>query len=189
MRPLRTILAFALVLLVAGCAQRGFQQLYVPLGTGSGFGYTDQPAGDRRFIVTYDAPIHTAFTFSGSAGRRTADGEIARAYDFALLRAAEIALANGARGFHVVDRTNDVDVRNHTAYRDPFWRPYWRRPFGYPYGPFGWPHAYGFYDDSYATLSARVTLNIELTASVDQGTFDAQSVLATIRARYATPEA
>jgi hypothetical protein len=189
MYHLRPVLVLIFALLAAGCTQRGFQQLYVPLGTGSGFGYTDQPAGESRFVVTYDAPIQTAFSFSGNDGRRAADGELARAYDFALLRAAEIALSQGMAGFRVIDRTNDVDVRNRPSYRGPFWNPYWARPYGYPYGPFGWPYAYGPFDDSYATLSARVTLNIVLVPTVEQGAFDAQNVLATIRARYATPEA
>ena len=188
---LRLLFVVAIALVVAGCAaERGFQQLYVPLGAGSGFGYTEQPAGERRFVVTYDAPIHTAFSFDGSEGRRAADGEVARAYDFALLRAAEIALAQGMPAFRVVDRTNDVDVRNRPSYRGPFWNPYWARPYGYPYGPFAWPYAYGpYYDEGYARLSARVTLNVELLPTVEQGAFDAQNMLATIRARYATPEA
>jgi hypothetical protein len=187
---LRRVFAVALVLVLAGCAtERGFQQLYVPLGTGSGFGYTDQPSGERRFVVTYDAPISTAFSYDGGAGRRAADGEVARAYDFALLRAAEVALSQGMAGFRVVDRTNDVDVRNRPTYRGSFWYPYWGRPYGYPYGPFGWPYAYGPYDDGYATLSARVTLNIELLPNIEPGVFDAQNVLATIRARYTIPEA
>jgi hypothetical protein len=187
-RHIRKIVALALALLVAGCVQqRGFQQLYVPLGTGVGHGYTDRPTAERRFVVTYDAPIQTAFSVGGGEVRRAADGELARAYDLALLRSAEIALANGATAFRVIERTNDVDVRNHPVYRGPYWRPYWTRAWGYPYGPLGWP--YGPYDDGYATLSARVTLDIELLQTVEQGAYDAQNVLATIRARYATPEA
>ena len=180
-------LVVILALLTVGCAtERSLQQLYVPLGTGSGFGYTEQPVGERRYKATYDAPIHTAFTFNGPEGRRDADAELARAYDLALLRAAEIALANGAPAFRVVDRTNDVDVRNHPAYFGGPWWPYgWHRAWAYPYGgPYG-----PYRDDNYASLSARVTLTVELLPALEPGAFDAARTQVEIRNRYSVPQA
>ena len=184
--PLRVLrqAAVCLGLLAAGCAERGIEQLYVPLGTGAGYGYTDQPAGDRRFVVTYDAPVRTAFTFSGSEGKRAADTELARAFDLALLRAADVALTNGAPAFRVAERVNDIYVRNYPSYRDPFWYPGWRRP----YYPYGWPYG-PFYDDSYVAMNIRVTLTVELAFEVESGAYDARNVQATIRARYAVPRA
>ena len=182
-------LVVAVALLTAGCAtERTLQQLYVPLGTGAGFGYSEQPVAGQRYVVTYDAPIRTAFTFNGAEGRREADAELARAYDLALMRAADIALANGAPAFRVSNRTNDVDVRNHPTYRGPFWYSGWRRPWGYPYG--GWPYYYGAYpDDSYATLTARVTLTVDLLPALEPGAFDAARTQAEIRNRYTAPQA
>jgi hypothetical protein len=177
-------LAACLALLAAGCAERGIEQLYVPLGTGAGYGYTDHPAGDRRFVVTYDAPVRTAFSFNGVEGKRETDAQVARAFDLALLHAADIAIANGAPAFRVSNRENDVNVRSYPSYRDPFWYPGWRHP-GYPYA---W--SYGpFYDEGYAALSARVTLTIELENDVGEGSYDARNVQATIRARYTVPPA
>lgn len=181
-------LILVLALVTAGCAtERNLQQLYVPLGTGSGFGYSEQPAGGQRYVITYDAPIRTAFTFNTAEGRRDADAEIARSYDLALMRAAEIALANNAPAFRVSNRTNDIDVRNHPTYRGPFWYSGYRRTWGYPYG--GWPYYYGAYpDDSYATLTARVTLSVDLLAAMEPGAFDAARTQTEIRNRYATPQ-
>jgi hypothetical protein len=180
---LRALAILILALAAASCAERSLQQLYVPLGAGARFGYTDQPIGERRFQVTYDAPIETAFTYAGPDGRRAVDAQLARTYDLALLRAAELALANGAPAFQIANRTNDVDVRNYPSYRGPFWRPYWGRPWGYPYGGPYWPYE----DDSYETLSSRVTLIVDLLPALEPGAYDARSTLATIRGRYARP--
>lgn len=178
-------LAVCLVLLATGCAEPGIKELYVPLGTGAGYGYTDHPAGDRRFVVTYDAPVRSGFSLNGIEGKRESDTEVARAFDLALLHAADIALANGALAFRVSNRENDVNMRNYPSYRDPFWYPGWYRP-GYPHA---WPYYGPFYDEGYAALKVRVTLTIELESVVGEGSYDARNVQATIRARYAAPPA
>lgn len=183
LRLLRAASLAALVLLEAGCAAPGFQDLYVPMGPGSRFGYSEQALSDTRYRVVYDAPVQTAFTYAGPERQRAADAEIGRAYDFALLRAAEIALAKGYPAFRIADRANDVDVRNYYDYPGPFGPPYWgwRRPWGYPYGP--------YYDNSYATLAVRVTLTVDLLKAIEPGTFDARGIQAGIRAHYAPPPA
>jgi hypothetical protein len=130
------------------------------------------------------APLQTAFSFAGPGGRQETDAEVARAFDLALLRAADVAAANAAPAFRVVDRVNDVNVRDYPTYRDPFWYPGWRRPY-YPYG--GWPYG-PFYDESYASLAVRVTLTVELLSAVESGAYDVQNVQATIRGRYAMPQ-
>ena len=181
-----TLARVAAVLIVASLAtscapQRSLQDLYVPLGVGSGYGFTEQPIGDRRFKITYDMPVSTAFTFAGPSGQREANTELARAFDLALLRAAEIALVNGAPAFRLVDRVNDVNVRNYVAWRDPFYYPYWRRPW------WGYPHPYHVYPEDYATLDTRVTLTVELLPTLEPGAYDALRTQAEIRARYARP--
>jgi hypothetical protein len=169
-----------IVLLSAACTPQGLRELYVPLAAGAGYGYAEQPLGDRRFQVAYDAPIDTAFSFTPLDKQR----DLARAFDFALLRAADLAAAQGAPAFRVVDRVNDADVRNYPTRGDPFWFPGWRRPY------YGYPWGYGpFYDDGYATLPTRVALTIELLPAVETGAYDVQNVQATIRARYAMPAA
>jgi hypothetical protein len=182
---LRHMAVLLLALAVAACATpRTLQDLYVPLGPNS-FGYAEQPAGDRRFQISYVAPLQTGFSYAGPSGRQEADADVARAFDLALLRTADVAAANGATAFRVVDRVNDVNVRSYPSYRDPFWYPGWRRPF-YPY-PYAWPYG-PFYDESYATLAVRVTLTVELLPVVEAGAYDVQNVQATIRGRYAMPQ-
>jgi hypothetical protein len=174
------ILVFAS--LAAACApQRSLEDLYVPLGVGAGYGYTEEPVGERRFKIAYDTPVSTAFTYAGPAGKREANSELARAFDLALLRAAEIALANGAPAFRVADRLNDVDVRNYVAWRDPFYYPHWRRPW------WGYPSPYHAYAEDYATLDARVTLTVDLLPTLESGAYDALRTQSEIRARYARP--
>jgi hypothetical protein len=172
--------AIAMLLLTAACAPMGLKELYVPRAGGAGYGYAEQSLGDRRFQIVYDAPLQTAY----SVGPQQKAQELGRSFDLALLRAADIALANGMPAFRVVDRVNDVDVRAYPSYRDPFWYPGWRRPY------YGYPWAYDpFYDNSYQVLSTRVNLTIELLPAVEDGAYDARNVQATIRARYAVPAA
>jgi hypothetical protein len=179
----RRAFVLAILLLSIACAPRGLKQLYVPLGAGAGYGYTEQAAGDRRFQISYVAPLETAFTFAGNDGRIEKETQLARAFDLALLRSADVALANGAPGFRVSDRVNDVDVHSYPSYRNPFWYPGWYRPY---YHPYAWPY-WSYYDDSYETLSVRVTLTVELVSDVEAGAYDALNVQATIQARYAVP--
>jgi len=140
--------------------------------------------GERRFQVSYVAPLQTGFSFA----QQETDARMARAFDLALLRSAEVAAANGAAAFRVIDRLNDVNQRSYPTYRDPFWYPGWgwRRPY-YPYAsPYG--GFYGpLYDDSYATLAVRVTLTVDLLSAMESGAYDAQNVQATIRGRYTPP--
>jgi hypothetical protein len=169
-----------LVLLVSGCTERGLTQLYVPLGAGAGFGYSDQPLSDNRVQVVYDAPIQSAFSYAGPDGRRATDVELARAYDFALLRAADLALSRGFKAFRVVNRVNDADVRNYVEYAPPF---HWR----WPYRHWGWPYGW-VAPDYYAVLSARVTLTVDLLTDVERDSFDATRLQYEIKARYSPPQ-
>jgi hypothetical protein len=187
MTPFRPPLVIA-VLALAGCSTPGFTELYAPLVPGATYGYSDKPIAEQRYEVTYVAPRQTAFTFEGPSGRQVSDAELARAYDFALLRAADIALANGAAAFRVVNRLNDVDVRNYWYYRDPYWPAYpgwyggWR---GHPYY-WGYPW-YGPYDDRYAVLATRVVLTVDLITVPAPDAFDARRIQSELRSRYAEP--
>jgi len=185
--PLRAIAVLALLGL-AGCSTPGLPELYVPLVPGASHGYADKPIGERRFEVSYVAPPQTAFTFDGPSGRQASDAELARAYDLAMLHAADLTIANGFSAFRVVNRANDVDVRNYRTYRDPYWAGYpgwytgWRR---HPYY-WGYPW-YGWYDDRYAVLSTRVALTVELLPEAEPDALDARQVQSELRARYAPP--
>jgi hypothetical protein len=165
-RGVFTLLAVALC---AACAPQSFQELNVPASAGTGYGYSEQRLDERRFAITYAAPVQRGFTFAGDAGREEADRQVNRAYEFALARAAELALANGYAAFRVEDRRNDAMSQNFEAWQGPFVRP--QRNYAM--------------DDAY--LAARVTVVVALIPTIEPGAYDAQGTLATIRNRYAPP--
>jgi hypothetical protein len=162
MRPIGAVLAF----LCAACAPQSFQELNVPAGAGTGYGYSEQRLDERRFAVTYSAPTQTGFSFAGEAGQEEAERQVNRAYEFALARASEIALANGYPAFRVEDRRNDAVSQNFEAWKGPFFRP--QRNYAM--------------DDAY--LAARVTVVVVLLPALESGAYDARGTLAAIRRRY-----
>ena len=161
---MRRALTLAAVMLCAACAPRSFDQLNVPAGAGAGYGYSEQRLDERRFVVTYAAPVQTGFSFAGEAGHEEAERQIHRSYDFALAHAAELALANGYRAFRVEDRRNDAMSQNYEAWD------FFNRQRNYAM------------DDAY--LAARVTLVVALLPALESGAYDAQATLATVRGRY-----
>jgi len=165
----RLVFALLIAALCAACAPRSFQELNVPVSAGSGYGYSEQRLDDRRFAVTYSAPVQTGFTFAGETGRQEADRQVNRAYDFALARAAQLALANGYPAFRVEDRRNDAMSQNYEAWQGTIDR---------------MERNYAM-DDAY--LVARVTLIVALAPTREPGDYDAAGTLATIRARYVPP--
>ena len=114
-------------------------------------------------------------SFAGEAGAQAAQAELSRAYEFALARAAEVALANGYPAFRVTDRRNDAMSRNYEAWKGPYFTG-------------GWPYQRNYAMDN-AYLAARVTLTVELLPSLETGAYDAQRTRAEIQLRYATPPA
>jgi hypothetical protein len=165
----RVFAALSLVLGVAACAPQTYQDLHVPLGSGAGYGYSEQRLDGRRFVVSYNAPIERGFTFAGEAGRQAAESELARAYEFALARAAEIALANGYPAFRVEDRKNDAHSQNYEAWSNPT-GPSWARQ--------------RIYSMDEAYLVARVTLIVAMLPAYESGAYDANQTLAAVRGRY-----
>ena len=92
MKSLFTALIALFVL--AACATA---PVYAPAATTGGAGYSETQIENNRYFVTYRA--------SGAA-----DAQLVQ--DFALLRAAEIALSRGATWFWVDRRTLDDDPRS-----------------------------------------------------------------------------
>jgi hypothetical protein len=163
---MRLALGLLAVVCCAACAPQSFQELNVPAGAGSGYGYSEQRLDERRFVVTYSAPVQTGFSFAGEAGREEAERQVNRAYEFALARVAELALANGYPAFRVEDRRNEAMSQNYEAWEGPFHRP--QRNYAM--------------DDAY--LAARVTVVVVLVPALEAGAYDARETLATIRSRY-----
>lgn len=167
----RLVLALTGVLLFAACAPQSFDELYVPFAAATGYGYSEQRLDESHFVVIYEAPMERAFSYTGQAGRQAADQEVSRAYEMALARAAEIALANGYGGFRVETRTNDTMSQSYEAWKGPLFSP--QRSYAMDEG----------------RLFARVTLVVALLPDTEPGAYNASATIAIIRARYAAPPA
>ena len=182
-RPSRLWAAFSFLLLAAGCSTGPEYPLYSPLAVTGTFGYTEQRINDTTYRVTYVTPKRTAYSpYAGSEPRRSA--LLALANDMAMMRAAELALANSHETFRVTQRDNDADVDRQRYYGwcdDPFWpgrsgfyRPYPR----YNCGP-----------DGYTYFQARSTLTVEFGNKPGDEHFVAKDVLAQLAQTYPTVRA
>lgn len=125
MASLRPLAAFLVLLAVAGCTLSK-PTPYAPVSAKNDYGYSDTKIDDRTWRVSVNGNSQTP--------RDLVENQL-------LYRAAEIAAANGAAGFVVLDR--DTEQKSRVVggtYYDPF--------FAYPYGPFwaGYPFypGYGF---------------------------------------------
>lgn len=174
------ILAF--VVLLSGCASGPQYPLYSPLAVTGSFGYTEQRINDTTYRVTYITPARTAYSpYANPEPHRTALLNLAN--DMALMRAAELALANGYKTFRVTQRDNDVDVRRERYDRfcdDPFWP---RRPYYYP------PPYYRCGPDGYTHFQARNTLTVEFGNKPGDEHYVAEDVLARLQQTYPTARA
>jgi len=166
--------------LLAGCAPVPVYPLYTSVQVAGSFGYAEQRIADARYTVTYTAPVQRTYAYGGARRDQDADRRVALAYDLALWRAAELALAHGYPAFRVAERNNDiqVDVR-HDAYYDPF------PDFGHHHRYGHFPRGYPSYYPSYAYLAAGVTLAVEFRRAGAGDTFDARATRERLRAHYA----
>jgi len=172
---------FILLLLVAGCAMGPQHPLYSPLAVTGSFGYSEQRLNDTTYRATYIAPRRTVFSpYANAEPGRTALLNLAN--DMALMRAAELTLANGQQSFRVTQRDNDADV-NRERYTgmcdDPFWP---RRPYYYP-------HSHRCGSDGYTFFQARSTITIQFGHKPGEEHYVAQDVLAQLAQTYPTARA
>jgi len=178
----RSLAAFALLLLVAGCATGPEYPLYSPIAVTGSFGYTEQRISDTIYRVTYIAPKRTAYSpYAGAEPRRTV--LLTLTNDMAMMRAAELASANGYETFRVTQRDNDANVDRQRYYGycdDPFWP---GRPYYYPYP------RYRCGPDGYTYFQARSTLTVEFGSKPGDEHFVTKDVLAQLAQTYPTARA
>jgi hypothetical protein len=181
-RPL-TAAAIGLALVTGACAPS--RPLYQPSQGTATYGYTDVKLGPTRFTVNYKAPDALTYSFTKARREEDARARLDIAYDMALWRASDLALANGYPAFTVVGRSNDANVE--LFFGDPTDLPGQQcldpcltracncvsatRP-------------YGDLNDTYGRITAQVTITVELGSSPGPGLLDAAQTIATLRVRY-----
>jgi hypothetical protein len=173
----------AMVLALAACATGPKPPLMSPIAVTRDYGFSEVQTGENSYDVTYTMPVQRSFL---SASQNQADNVAARtqAYDFALWRAAQLAVEHGATGFRVANSHVNVDTTVEDPYYDPFYGPpYWRGRFR-PY-PFGLPPA-PYVPQVF--LRAQVTMSIQLLQNPGPGDYDAQSVIRQLQQTYPTAE-
>ncbi len=164
--PTIRFLAFAALTLLVGACTAVPRPLYVPLAT-SRYGYAEQPTGDLSYEVTYRAPLFSTYAYGQTTRDRITQQQLALAYDMALLRASDLALARGMAAFREVRRDNDVRV---DVESDPFYQNGFNRPcYDYRYCP---PSPY-MSPDRRTVVDVAVRLQVQLEPRAVSGTYDA----------------
>jgi hypothetical protein len=157
--------ALALFALAAGCSFAP-PPLYVPMSAGS-YGYAEQQTGDISYRITYRAPVFSTFSYGRATRDRIANERVALAYDMALLRAADIALARGMPAFREIRRDNDVQV---DVQDDPLDDYYYNRPcFDFH---FCTPPPY-VSRDRRSIFRIAATIDVRLETRIEAGAYDA----------------
>jgi hypothetical protein len=170
----------AIVALVTACTSDPAPPLMSPIEVARSYGYSEVPIGDNRYAVTYTGPSQRTLR-SANARQETGAVEHTQAYDFALWRAAQIALAQGFPGFRVGNVRTNVDTLVDDYY-DPFYGPglsthrYLWGPGPY-WGPYGAPNPYAYQQTS-------VTMDVTLLQSLGPGDYDARDTIDQLRKTY-----
>ena len=169
----------AAAIAVAACAPAAPVALYSSLEVGGTFGYSEQQLSDTSYRVTYSAPVRTTYAYGGAQRKRETELRLTLAYDLALWRAAELALANGYKAFEVSKQDADVqvDIRDDYDFGPVFYNRNLYR-LGY------FPYRYSAYFDRYARLAAQVSIAVEFRDALSEDAFDAESTLKKLRAKY-----
>lgn len=171
--------------MVAGCAPRPSYPLYSPQEIAGSYGFEEQRLNRDHYKVSYLAPARTIYSYDDHGRKQAAASQLALAYDMALWRAAELALANGYPALAVSHRDNDVrvDVR-YDYYDDPYHHfPYYHRRFHHHHFGYLSRRRHGTHD-RYASLTARVSIAVAFRKAPDGDGMDAKAVLERLRAKY-----
>jgi len=170
---------------LAACETAPPPPLYQPREVARTYGYFEQQLSADRYRVGYSAPVERSRADDSVERRRETDGLIDLAYDLALLRAAQLAVAAGRPAFEVSERENNVQVDVRRYYYDPvFPGPFPFRRYGwYPY-PYHYPYYYGPYASRDAVLGVETQMTVTMLDAARPGAFDARETLDRLRSKY-----
>lgn len=144
--------------------------LYEPLGALGNYGYAERQTGDNAFQIVYRAPVFSTFSYGTATRQRLANQRTALAYNMALLRASDLALAHGMPAFREIHRSNDVHVDVHDDPFDDYW--FNRRCFDWRFCA---PPPY-VSRDRRTLIRVAVTLDVQLEQSLQAGAYDARAM-------------
>ena len=176
----RAIGLLVVLVVLADCATGPPAPLMSPIQVAGAYGYSEVPIGGNRYAVSYTGPSQRTLR-TPNARQETAAAEHTQAYDFALWRAAQIALVQNMRGFRVGNVRTNVDTLVDDYY-DPYYGPglFTHRHLGGPgsyWGPYGGSSPYAFQQTS-------VTIDVTLLQSLAAGDYDAHETIDQLRKVY-----
>ena len=172
-------------LLLAACASGPSYPLYSPQALTGTFGYSEQQTGPASYNVSYVSPSRQAPDLRNAVDERR-QSLLTLTNDFALWRAAALALANGQKEFRITQRDNDVDVQRSVYDSYPY---HSRRRSGPPFGPpsrgYYGPSFYGPpWPDTSVWLRATTSLIVEFGRKAGENFFIADDAINRLRQTY-----
>jgi hypothetical protein len=174
------VLAGMILLALAGCETIPPPPLMSSIASTGVYGYSEVQLGEARYDVSYQGQSRRTLRSPESLAA-TAAAERTQAHDFALWRAAQLALAQGYAGFSASNVRSNVNtvVEDYDPLYGPWYGPgFYRYPYwNYPYGPYWAPSPYAFEQTS-------VTIEIQLRHAVSGGDYNAADVIAQLRSTY-----
>jgi len=170
---------------VAGCASGPTYPLLTPVEVAHDFGFSDVRLPDGRYQVSYVAPSQRGFGYRYDQSPTERQGKTL-AYDMAIWRAAQIAEAQGFKGFAVADSKSNADIQQRSAFYDD--------PFGGPWGPawgpgpyWSWhrpPYGWGDYNPPETSVQVQVSLDVALSNDLKPGDYNAADAIQQLRQTY-----
>jgi hypothetical protein len=174
--------ALASLTLLGACASGPAYPLLTPVDVAQSFGFSDLRLPDGRYEVSYVAPPMQGYGYRFDQSPTERQGK-SLAFDMAIWRAAQIAQAQGFKGFSVSDTKSNSDIQQRAGYYDDPWGPGWG---GGPY--WGWHHrGYGwneFYNPPETSVQVEVRLAVTLTNDLKPGDYDAAAAIQQLRRTY-----
>jgi hypothetical protein len=175
---------FGVAVLASGCTIAPPAPLLSPVEVVKSYGYSETALGDNRYQVNYVAPAQRTGR-SVDMRAATAAAERKLAYDLAVWRAAQLALAHGYAGFKLGNTNANINTyEEEPAYLPPpWWGPgrFHRSSFGDTWGPYWEP-------SPFVLLQLDLTIDVLMEPSPGAGDYHARGAIEQLRRTYPDAE-